>query len=110
MTDKETRKKKKKMEAKDSKFINYYTSSEKNLVSSKKKSVSQKLYGKQDIPTYKGKVKFKNLPKKKDPFWQLGKSKERITAGDLIRSVTGRGGLNKGGPKKKDYPKIGKDY
>ena len=109
MTDKETRKKavkkKKKMEAKDSKFINYYTSSEKNLVPSKKKSVSQKLYEKQDVPTYKGKVKFKNLPKEKDPFWQLGKSKERITAGDLIRSVTGRGGLNK-----KAYPKIGKDY
>ena len=74
---------------------------EKNLVPSKKKSVSQKLYGKQDVPTYKGKVKFKNLPKKKDPFWQLGKSKERITAGDLIRSVTGRGGLNKKGRTRK---------
>jgi len=85
------------MADKKQKETSYYTSSEKNLVPSKKKSVSEKLYGKQDVPTYKGKVKFKNLPKEKDPFWQLGKSKERITAGDLIRSVTGRGGLNKGG-------------
>jgi hypothetical protein len=86
------------MADKKQKETSYYTSSEKNLVPSKKKSESEKLYGKvKEKPTYKGKVKFKNLPKEKDPFWQLGKSKERITAGDLIRSVTGRGGLNKGG-------------
>ena len=86
------------MADKKQKETSYYTSSEKNLVPSKEKSVSEKLYGKvKEKPTYKGKVEFKNLPKKKDSFWQLGKSKERITAGDLIKSVTGRGGLNKGG-------------
>ena len=39
----------------------------------------------------------KTKKKKKESFWQLGKSGTRITVGDLLRSVAGTGGLNKGG-------------
>ena len=82
---------------KKEKKTNYYTSREKSLVPSKKKSVSQELYGKQDVPTYEGEVKIKKTKKPK---------KDKITIGDIIRGVTGRGevgkydkdlGLNKGG-------------
>ena len=85
------------MADKKQKKTSYYTSREKNLVPSKKKSVSQELYGSQEIPTYKGKVKIKKTKKKK---------KDKITIGDIVRGITGRGeigkydknlGLNKGG-------------
>ena len=68
---------------------NYYTSREKSLVPSKKKSVSEELYGKQDVPTYEGEVKIKKTKKTKKT------KKDKITIGDIIRSVTGRGSIGK---------------
>ena len=71
-----------------------------------KKSLSEELYGKvKKKPTYEGEVKITKTKKTK---------KDKITIGDIIRSVTGRGsigkyhkeiGLNKGGRATHGYGK-----
>ena len=72
---------------KKSKKNNYYTSREKSLVPSKKKSVSEELYGKQDVPTYEGEVKIKKTKKPK-----------KVTISGIIES--GREALLQGGKPK----------